>query len=172
MNQTWVGWIIPTVVRFTLRAAVTLVLAILIMSATQEVAGTSTPPPKAGVVEVTGYKHVGLNGNSGPVVVVAKGAKAAAIRTALAGLSPSSLTPGCMESGLAFKVSFLTRIGARPAYLTTEMDCPTPGLVSILVNGRTTQTLTEDCSLRAAVVAALPRGQSEGTRRDQNRCSL
>ena len=61
------------------------------------------------MVEATGYKHVGLNGNSGPVVVVAKGAKAAAIRTALAGLSPSSrpLTPGCMDSGLAFKVSFL-----------------------------------------------------------------
>jgi hypothetical protein len=164
------GWVILFVVRFTLRAAVILVLATLITSATQALVGASAPP-KAGVVEVTGYKHVGLYGNAGPVVAVVTGSKAAAIRTALAGLSTSSSIPDCMESVLAFKVSFLSHMGARPAYVATEQDCPTPGLIFIRVDGRNTQQLTEDCLLRAAVIAALPRGQAEGTRRDENRCS-
>ena len=89
------------------------------------------------MVEVSGIRQVGLDGNSGPVVVVAKGAKATAIRTALAGLSTSSSLPGSMESPIAFKVSFLTRIGARPMSVATEPDCPTPGLVFITVDGKT-----------------------------------
>jgi hypothetical protein len=165
-----VGWVILFVVRFTPRAVVILVLATVIMSAIQAEVG-ATAPPKAGVIEITGYKHVGILGNSGPVVVVAKGAKAAAIRTALAGLASSPSISGCMESRLAFKVSFLSHIGARPAYVATEHDCPTPGLVFIRVGGRKIQQLTEDCSLRVAVIAALPRGQAEGTRRDDNGCS-
>jgi hypothetical protein len=149
----------------------TLVSAAFIASAMQTGVGASAVPTK-GVVEVTGYGHVGLDGNSGPVVVVAKGAKAAAILTALAGLAaPSPSVPDCMESGSAFEVSVLTRVGARPGSVATEQDCPSPGLVVITVGGRITQRLAEDCSLRSAVVAALSRGQAEGTRRDPAGCS-
>ena len=147
----------------------TLGLAAFIASALHTGVGAAAAP-RTGVVEVTGYAHVGLDGDSGPVVVVAKGARAAAIRTALAGLSPSPSVPECMESGLAFKVSVLSRVGARPAYVAAEQDCPSPGLVLITVEGRITQRFTADCALRSAVVAALPRGRAEGTRRDQAGC--
>jgi hypothetical protein len=127
--------------------------------------------PSKGIVEVTGYQHLSYLGSVGPVTVVVRGSKAAAIRSALRGLSTTS--PGeCMESLVAFKVSVATREGARPSYVAAEQDCPTPGVVSISVHGKTTEQLREDCSLRAAVIAALPRGRADGTRRDKNRCSL
>ena len=48
-------------------------------------------------------------------------------------------------------------------YVATEDDCPTPGVVSINIYGKTTQhlNLQEDCALRAAVIASLPRGRAE-----------
>jgi hypothetical protein len=128
-------------------------------------------PPSEGIVEVTGYQHLSYLGSVGPVTVVVGGRRAAAIRSALRGLSTTS--PGeCMESLVAFKVSVATREGARPSYAATEQDCPTPGVVSISVDGKNIEQLREDCSLHAAVIAALPRGRADGTRRDKNRCSL
>jgi len=129
--------------------------------------------PAGGVVEVTGYRQLTLDdGSLGPVTVVVKGKRAAAIRSALAGLSATSTLPDCMETVDAFKISFLNHQGGRPTYVATEDDCPTPGIVSISVDGKTTQNLEEDCALRAAVIASLPRGRAEGTERDPRRCSI
>ena len=125
------------------------------------------------VVEVTGYTQVTLDdGSLGPVTVVVKGKRAAAIRSALAGLSATSSLPDCMEGVPAFTISFLTHQGGRPTYVATETDCPSPGIVSISVDGKATQHLQADCALRAAVIARLPRGRAEGTRRDEHRCSV
>jgi hypothetical protein len=104
------------------------------------------------------------------VTVVVKGRRAAAIRSALTGLSATSSLPDCMETVGAFRISFRAHQGGRATYVATEEDCPTPGVVTISVDGKTTQHLKEDCALRAAVIASLPRGRAEGTRRDQNRC--
>jgi len=131
--------------------------------------------PAGGVVEVTGYRQLTLDdGSLGPVTVVVKGKRAAAIRSALAGLSATSSLPDCMETVDAFTISFRTHQGGRPTYVATEDDCPTPGVVSISIYGKTTQhlNLQEDCTLRAAVIAALPRGRAEGTKQDKHRCSL
>jgi len=148
---------------FTIPLATTLV---------EPVAAQGAPPP-GGVLEVTGYRQLSLvAGSLGPVTVVVNGRKAAAIRSALAGLSTTSSLPDCMESRSAFKISILPRRGARPTYVATEDDCPTPGVVTISVDGKITQRLREDCSLRAVVITALPRGRAEGTRRDRSRCSL
>jgi hypothetical protein len=128
--------------------------------------------PRSGVVEVTGYSSIRPIGSLGPVTVVVTGKKAAAIRSALAGLTNSSSSPSCVESMSSFKISVLPRRGVPPTWVATESDCPTPGLVVISVDGRTTPALAEDCALRAAVVAALPRRRAEGTRTDKARCSL
>jgi hypothetical protein len=130
--------------------------------------------PSGGIVDVTGYSQVTLYGSFGPLTVAVKGKKAAAIRSALAGLSATSSLPDCMETHDAFTISFRTRQSRRPTYVATEDDCPTPGVVSISIVGKTTQhlNLKEDCTLRAAVIAALPGGRAEGTRRDESRCSL
>jgi len=130
--------------------------------------------PSGGVVDVTGFSHVTPYGSFGPVTVVVKGKRAAAIRSALAGLPATSSLPDCVETVDAFTISFRTHQGERPTYVATEDDCPTPGVVSINIYGKTTQhlNLQEDCALRAAVIASLPRGRAEGTRRDENRCSL
>ncbi|MGO8823817.1 MAG: hypothetical protein ACLQU9_01090 [Acidimicrobiales bacterium] len=129
--------------------------------------------PAGGVVEVTGYRQITLDdGSLGPVTVVVKGKRAAAIRSALSGLSATSSLPDCMETVDAFKITLLTHQGGRPTYVATEDDCPTPGIVSIRVNGKTARNFREDCALRAAVIAALPRGRAEGTRRDEHHCSI
>jgi hypothetical protein len=129
--------------------------------------------PAVGVVEVTGYRQLTLDdGSLGPVTVVVKGKRAAAIRSALAGLSATTSLPDCMETVDAFKISFLTHRGGRPKYVATEDDCPTPGIVSINVDGKTRGNLEEDCALRATVITSLPRGRAEGTERDEHRCSL
>lgn len=128
--------------------------------------------PRGGLVEVTGYNSVRPIGSLGPVTVVVTGKRAVAIRSAVAGLAKSSSRPECMESMTSFKISVLPRRGLPPTWVATENDCPSPGLVVISIDGKRMQILTEDCALRAAVIAALPPGRAEGTRRDRTRCSL
>jgi hypothetical protein len=135
-------------------------------------AAAAPSEPRGGVVEVTGYSSIRPIGSLGPVTVVVTGSKAAAIRAALAGLTKSSSSPGCMESMTSFRISMLRRRGERPIWVATESDCPTPGLVVIRVSGTPMPALSEDCALRAAVVAALPPGKAEGTRHDKVPCSL
>ncbi len=153
-----------------------LVLSVLILMVTTLIEPVAAQVvPSGGVVEVTGYMRLTLDrGSLGPVTVVVKGKKAAAIRSALGGLSATSSLPDCMETVDAFTISFRTRQGGRPTYVATEDDCPTPGVVSISIVGKTTQhlNLKEDCALRAAVIASLPRGRAEGTTQDKHRCSL
>jgi hypothetical protein len=147
------------------------VFALMATTLVEPVAAQVAPP--GGVVEVTGYTRLTLDsGSLGPVTVVVRGKRAAAIRSALAGLSATSSLPDCMETVDAFKISFLAHQGGRATYVATEEDCPTPGIVTISVDGKTAQHLREDCALRAAVIASLPRRRAEGTRRDQNRCSF
>jgi hypothetical protein len=155
---------------FTCRAAVILGLTVFIVASVQAVGSPSTPKPV--VVEVTGYDQIRPIGETGPVLVVVKGKRAAAIRSALAGLFPSSSLPDCVEDEIAFKLTFVDHVGGRPAYLASGQECPAPGIVTVRV-GKATRQLTEDCRLLAAVVTALPRGQAEGTRQDEAaRCSL
>jgi len=146
------------------------VLTLMATTLAESVAAQVAPP--GGILEVTGYRQLTYGGSLGPVTVIVKGKKAAAIRSALAGLSATSSRPVCMETVDAFTISVLTQQGGRPKYVATEEDCPTPGVVSISVDGKTTQHLREDCALRAAVIASLPRGRAEGTRRDESRCTL
>ncbi len=127
--------------------------------------------PGGGVIEVTGYAQVSIMGSRGPVTVVVNKHQAASIRRAMAGLAVTSAS-FCAETSNAFSISFLAHQGARrPALVATEDDCPTPGVVSVTENGRAVAILKEDCALRAAVRAALPPGQAEGTRQDENRCT-
>lgn len=156
-----------------IRVAVLGLCVLALMATTLAEPVAAQVAPTGGVVEVTGYTQVTLDhGSLGPVTVVVKGKRAAAIRSALAGLSATFSLPDCMEGVPAFKISFLTHQGGRPKYVATETDCTTPGIVSISVDGKTTQHLQEDCALRAAVIASLPRGRAEGTRRDEHRCSV
>ena len=160
--------------RFLRTAALGLSILTLMATTLAEPAAAQVAPA-GGVVEVTGYRQLTLDdGSLGPVTVVVKGKRAAAIRSALAGLSATSSLPDCMETVDAFTISFRTHQGGRPTYVATEDDCPTPGVVSISIYGKTTQhlNLQEDCTLRAAVIAALPRGRAEGTTQDKHRCSL
>jgi hypothetical protein len=144
------------------------------MTATVAESVAAQVAPRGGVVEVTGYRQVTLDaGSLGPWTVVVKGKKAAAIRAALAGLSPTSSLPDCMETVVAFKITVLTQPATpKDKYVATEEDCPTPGVVIISIDGKTTQYFREDCALRAAVIASLPRGRAEATRRDVDPCSV
>jgi hypothetical protein len=67
--------------------------------------------PSGGVVDVTGYSQVTDYGSFGPVTVVVKGKRAAAIRSAVAGLSATSSLPDCVEAVDTFTISFRTRQG-------------------------------------------------------------
>lgn len=162
-----------TVQRFLRRASLGLSVLALMATTLAEPADAQVVP-SGGVVHVTGYSQVTDYGSFGPVTVVVKGKRAAAIRSALAGLSATSSLPDCVETVDAFTISFRTHQGGRPTYVATEDDCPSPGVVSVSIYEKTTQhlNLQEDCTLRAAVIAALPRGRAEGTRQDKHRCSL
>jgi hypothetical protein len=127
-----------------------------------QAAGALTPP-RSGVVEVTGFGRVGLDGNSGPVVVVVKGRRAMALRTALAGLAPKSSPSDCMETLIPFTVSFLPSKGARPSMVASAFNCDGPG-VSVVVDHSTT-SLQDDCAFQSAAIAALPRSRAKATRR-------
>jgi hypothetical protein len=126
--------------------------------------------PKSDTVEVTGFGSVSASGSTGPVTVTLSHHQAAAVTKALAALTVT--TAGVCHGFLnAFVVRFLPYKGARPTLVATEEDCPSPGVVSVTKHGRTIQTLRENCSLRAQVLAALPRGGAEGTRGDKRACS-
>ena len=126
--------------------------------------------PTSDIVEVTGYQHLSeMDGSTRPVTVVLQGNQAVAIRAALAGLSPTPPAV-CMENTSLFKISFLAHPGGAPTGVATEEICPTPGVVNLSVDGKPTQHLEEDCALQVAVVSSLPKGQAEGTRRDEFGC--
>jgi len=162
-----------TVPRVLRRAPVGLSVLALMATTLAEPAAAQVVP-SGGVVDVTGYGQVTPYGSFGPVTVVVKGESAAAIRSALAGLSASSSSPDCVETLDAFTISFRTHLGGRPTYVATEDDCPSPGVVSVSIVGKTTQhlNLEEDCALRAAVMASFSSGRAQGTRRDKEPCSL
>jgi hypothetical protein len=75
-----------------------------------------------------------------------------------------------METVIYFRISFLAYQSGRPTYVATEEACPTPGVVNISVDGKTTQHFKEDCALQNAVVSSLPKGRAGGTRRDEVGC--
>jgi len=119
-------------------------------------------PPKGGVVEVTGYRHVGLDGSGGPVVVVVKGRKATALRTALASLASKSSPSDCMETLIPFTVSFLPSRGARPTMVASAFSCA--GLGVWVMVGHSTTTLQDDCAFQSAAIAAFSHSQVKATR--------
>lgn len=128
--------------------------------------------PKVGAVEVTGYGRVVPVGSFQPVTVVANAHQAAAIRRALRTLVAVGPPTSCQASGHAFTITFLPR---KDSHATTaiaaEYDCPIPGVVTISEHGEVVQTLQESCSVRAAVLTALPHERAKGTRQDRNNCS-
>jgi hypothetical protein len=151
------------------RIALLVGLTTLMMSGATQGAGASVVP-KSGIIEVTGFDNVAGSGSSGPVTVTVNHHQAAVIRKALVTLAVTS-PADCHALGEAFAITFLPHKGAAPTFVAVEDDCPSPGVVSITKNGRTIQTLRENCSLRAAVLAALTRGRAEGTRGDERGCS-
>jgi hypothetical protein len=156
-----------------LRATGVLIAAFSISFSLAPLRAAAAPSaPSGSVVEVTGYSSIRPIGSEGPVTVVVAGSKAVAIRSALAGLTKSSSSPSCVETMTSFRISVLPRRGGRPIWTAIESDCPTPGLVVISVSGTPMPALSEDCDLRAAVIAALPPGKAEGTRHDKAPCSL
>jgi hypothetical protein len=151
------------------RIATAVGLTTFMMSGVTQDAAASVIP-KSGVIEVTGYDNVAGSGSSGPVTVTVNHRQAADIRRALIALAVTS-PADCHALSDAFAIRILPHKGAPPTFVAVEKDCPSPGVVSITKNGRTIQTLRENCSLRAVVLAALPRGRAEGTRRDKRGCS-
>jgi hypothetical protein len=120
---------------------------------------------------VTGYGRLTLYDKpQKPVTVTVHGRKAAAIRVALEGLREAAPS-FCMENITAFRITFQPGSGGAAGFVASESDCPTPGVVSITYRGaKAPLTFQETCALRKAVVAVLPRGRAEGTRRDGSGC--
>ena len=125
----------------------------------------NTVPRDDGLVQVVGYRQVGLTGSEGPVTAEVGGSKAAAILAAYARLAPSKSGPFCVEALNAFSIRVFPPRGARPLLTATEYDCPSPGVVRV-DRGSVIQDFRADCIFRHAVVAALPSGRAEGTRDD------
>jgi hypothetical protein len=77
-----------------------------------------------------------------------------------------------MENISEFTIKFQPTEGQGVGFVATEEDCPTPGVVSITYKGaKAPLAFRETCSLRKAVLAALPKGRAEATRRDPSRCA-
>jgi len=96
------------------RASLGLSVLALMTTTLADPANAQVVVPSGGVVDVTGYSQVAPYGSLGPVIMVVKGKRAAAIRSALAGLSPTSSLPDCMETENAFTISFRTHQRGRP----------------------------------------------------------
>jgi hypothetical protein len=125
----------------------------------------ATAAPQGRIVQVTGYDRVNLMGSGGAVIVKVDGREASAILRAYATLRPSTSTGTCIEALNAFSFKVLSHKGAPPLLTAVEYDCPSPGVVTVR-EGAGVRNFTEDCELREAVVAALPRGKGEGSRHD------
>lgn len=132
---------------------------------------TSGGPPRGGVIEVTGYSQLSLTqAPRGPVSVKVSGRQAAALRAALSTLS-STPPSVCMENISDFTISVRPRAGARPTYIATEENCPTPGVVIVTATGSATETMKEDCAVQNAVFSALPKARAKATWQDRAPCS-
>jgi hypothetical protein len=77
----------------------------------------------------------------------------------------------CAETLDAFSISFKLQTEEHPSYVATMNDCPTPGVVRVAIGGKLVAQYKEDCALRSAVFAVLPRGRAQATRNDPNPCS-
>jgi hypothetical protein len=76
-----------------------------------------------------------------------------------------------MENINAFTITFLPGSGGGAGFVATETNCPTPGVVDITYRGaKAPLAFQETCSLRRAVLAALPKGRAQGTRKDASGC--
>jgi hypothetical protein len=132
---------------------------------------TSGGPPRGKVIEVTGYSQLSLaQGPRGAVTVKVSGRQAAALRAALSTLS-STPPSVCSENISDFTISVRPYVGARPTYIATEENCPTPGVVIVTAKGAKTETLKEDCAVQNAVFNALPKGRATATWQDRAPCS-
>jgi hypothetical protein len=120
--------------------------------------------PKGGQVEVTGWSHVGLDGNSGPVTVVAHGTTAKNLRAALESSPTFKTTATCMEDLEPFVIRITPSHGMRLTLVAQAFGCGGPG-VKVLVNGTLVTDIMDDCAVQAAVAAALPDNGALGTRR-------
>jgi hypothetical protein len=115
-----------------------------------------------GIVEVTGFRSVCCDGSSGPIVVVAKGPWAVAIKASLAQVTPFSVQTVCNANVGPFKVTLRPREGARPTLVAFAFSCGGEGLI---VNaGKSGGIFTDTCALQRAVLAVLPAGRATGTR--------
>jgi hypothetical protein len=156
-------------VRLSTRAAAILAvtsLAIALAPLGRAPAASAALPlslPKDSKVEVTGYSHVGLDGSSGPVTVVAHGVKAENLRAALEGAPTFKTSATCMEDLEPFVITITPSRRAQPRVVAQAFGCGGPG-VELLVKGKLVTDITDDCAIQASVVAALPRGQAAGTR--------
>jgi hypothetical protein len=151
--------------------SVVLFVSCAILALTGGPAAAGVPAP-GGTFSVTGYGRLTLYDKpQKPVTVTANGRQAAAIRAALKGLLMT--TPSfCMENVNEFTITFRPGPGDGVGFVATEGDCPSPGVVTVTYRGaKAPLVYRETCSLRKAVLAALPKGRAEGTRKDASRCA-
>jgi hypothetical protein len=155
--------------RLSLRVGILLLFCVLLGSVARP-AAAGVPAP-GGTFGVTGYGRLTLyDGPQKPVAVTVNGHKASAIRSALKGL-PATTPSFCMENISEFTIKFQPGSGGGVPFVASEDDCPTPGVVSITYQGaKAPLVFRETCSLRKAVLAALPKGRAEATRRAPSRC--
>ena len=141
---------------------------------------SASPAPVGGTIRVTGFDRISLAlGSSGAVTVEVRSKKEQAILSALDGLSPAARGT-CVDTSTAFSLSF-TDVRTHKPWVVTEDPCPTPGLVQIsaggvllrrqiIKGGESAGQFNEDCRLAKAVLAALPRHGTAGTREDLRNC--
>jgi hypothetical protein len=163
MNQLCVRSVILSMVKLILRVLAMLGLASFPTAAflAPQTAGAEAVP-KGGVIDVTGFRTLTLDGSRGPVTVTVKGRNAATLRVALSSLAPKPSGDLCQESIVPFTVSFFPHGGAHPTLVASAFVCDGPG-ISVTV-GRSMTQLKDDCALQIAVINALPHGHAEGTR--------
>lgn len=126
-------------------------------------ASTAVVIPESGNLEVTGFAHVGVDGSSGPITVVVRGARAERLRSALDHASTFSTTAVCHEDLEPFVIKFMASHQTHPTVVARAFECGGPG-VALLKDGKLSGQVMDDCAVQASVAAALPHGKANGTR--------
>jgi hypothetical protein len=120
------------------------------------------------VLRLTGYRTIVPAMTAGPVTAILEGRREAAIRSALAGLSIASPSD-CVEVLPGFSI---TGEHTDPGATWTWDECPTPGVIEEVVDGKSIGAYNMDCALHSAVLKVLPK-RAVATRTDlaQTPCS-
>jgi hypothetical protein len=140
-------------------------LAFTLAIGVSPLAVTAVTLPKGSDIEVTGYRQVCCDGQSGPVVVRANGSAAAALRAAVTNLVPTtSQVSICVETVIPFRLTVVPPKTSQPSFEVTGTSCG--GQFVTIQHGGITAVFKNDCTLERAVVGVLPRHKAQGTRQE------